>query len=61
MGRGAPKKKKRGKGKGVVGESSQPADDGSSGKVRRKWTDEENVALSKAWVSVCDDPLQSNK
>ena len=41
----------------MVGESSQPADDDS---VRRKWTDDENVALSKAWVAVCDDPLVSN-
>ena len=47
----APKKKKS----KVVGESSQPAVDDTT--ARRKWTDDENVALSKAWLSVCDDPL----
>ena len=46
-GRAAPKKKKKTKGKSnVVGESSQPAVDDTT--ARRKWTDDENVALSKA-------------
>ena len=42
----------------MVGKSSQPADDCSP--ARRKWTEEENVALAKAWVSVCYDPLVAN-
>ena len=58
-GRVAPKKKKKNKGKSkVVGESSRPTVDDTT--ARRKWTDDENVALSKARVSVCDDPLLAN-
>ena len=58
VGRGQGESKKKRKGKRVVGESSQPADGGSP--ARRNWTDDENVALSKAWLSVCDDPLVAN-
>ena len=50
-----------GGGWGTIGESSQTADDGGVVKAwRSTWTDKENVALSKAYVSVCDDPLKSN-
>ena len=56
--RAALKKKSKGKIK-VVGESSQPVVDDTP--TRRKWTKEEYVALAKAGLSVCDDPLVVNK
>ena len=53
------KKKGRGKRKGVAGESSQAGDDGEEGRWT-VWTPEECVAVAKAWVNVCEDPIRSN-